>query len=186
MVAEVVVDISNSEVDKVFDYAIPENLDIKAGMRVAVNFAGRKIEGFVMKVKESSDFDKLKEISFVLDDEVLIVPELMEMISFMRSRYHLRYADILRIYVPSALRSGKVAPKILTYLEKGVDYTPSKRAVKQIQALEYVGDKRILSCELKEKFGHSAIKSLLDTGALKRPRCAVCVRSILRAFKTKK
>ncbi|MBR7111023.1 MAG: primosomal protein N' [Clostridia bacterium] len=168
MVAEVVVDISNSEVDKVFDYAIPENLDIKAGMRVAVNFAGRKIEGFVMKVKESSDFDKLKEISFVLDDEVLIVPELMEMISFMRSRYHLRYADILRIYVPSALRSGKVAPKILTYLEKGVDYTPSKRAVKQIQALEYVGDKRILSCELKEKFGSSAIKSLLDTGALKK------------------
>ena len=54
---------------------------------------------------------KLKDISAILDDEVLIVDELMEMVEFMRTRFHLRYADILRLYVPSALRSGKVAPK---------------------------------------------------------------------------
>ncbi len=186
MVAEVVVDISNSEVDKVFDYLIPNDLDIKVGMRVAVNFAGRKIEGFVMKIKEHSDFDKLKEISSVLDDEVLIVPELMEMIGFLRSRYHLRYADILRLYVPSALRSGKVAPKILTYLEKGMEYTPSKRAVKQIQALACVGDKRVLFSELKEKFGHSAIKVLLDIGALKKTETRTMRAPDIASIKDKK
>ena len=168
MVAEVVVDISNSEVDRVFDYNIPNEMNIRAGMRVAVNFAGRKIEGFVMKVKESSSFDKLKDISSILDDEVLIVDELMEMVEFMRTHYHLRYADILRLYVPSALRSGKVAPKIVTYLEKGIDYTPSSRAKKQIEALEYIADKCVLSSELIEKFGQNAVKALIDVGALQK------------------
>ena len=76
MVAEIVVDISNSEVDKVFDYAIPCDMAVQPGMRVAVNFAGRDTEGFVLKVKEKSDFDKLKPINRVLDEEVLIIPSL--------------------------------------------------------------------------------------------------------------
>ncbi len=169
MVAEVVVDISNSEVDRVFDYSIPDGLDIDVGMRVAVNFAGRESEGFVMKIKEKSDFPKLKAISRVLDDERLIIPELMEMTEFMRKRYHLRYADILRLYVPSALRSGKVSPKLITYVERTFNgYEPSSRAKKQKEALDYVGSNTCLLSELNSKFGISAVKALIEAGALNK------------------
>lgn len=169
MVAEVVVDISNSEVDRVFDYNIPENLNIQEGMRVGVNFAGRMIEGFVMKIKPESEYAKLKDISRVLDEEVLIIPELMEMTDFMRRRYHLRYADILRLYVPSPLRSGKVSPRIINYVTRGEsDYTPSSRAKKQIEALEYISERTVLLSEMNEKFGTGAIKSLIAAGALKK------------------
>ena len=64
MIAEVIVDISNGEVDRVFDYNVPSALVLKRGMRVSVPFGRRNIEGYVMKLKESSDLpaDKLKSI----------------------------------------------------------------------------------------------------------------------------
>ena len=51
MIAEVIVDISNSEVDRIFDYSfdIPE---VVRGSRVSVPFGNRKIEGYVVSVKE--------------------------------------------------------------------------------------------------------------------------------------
>lgn len=169
MVAEVVVDISNSEVDRVFDYLIPEDMELEVGMRVAVNFAGRASEGFVVNIKEKSDFPKLKSVLRLLDEERLIIPELIEMTEFMRKRYHLRYADVLRLYVPQALRSGKVAPKIITYVERtDSDFVPSKRAKKQIEALEFIKEGKYLLPEMNQKFGAQSIKSLLLAGALKK------------------
>ena len=50
MVAEVIVDIAHSEVDKIFDYACGD--DITAGMRVAVPFGRSAATGFVVRVKE--------------------------------------------------------------------------------------------------------------------------------------
>lgn len=169
MVAEVVVDVSNSEVDKVFDYEIPKNMAVQPGMRVAVNFAGRDIEGFVVGVKDKSDFDKLKPLTCILDEEVLVLPELFALSDFMREKYHLRYADVLRLFVPSILRSGKVSPQILTYCSKadGCDYEPSKRAVKQIEALDYLDEYGQTSIVyLRKRFGQSAVNALIDKGAI--------------------
>ena len=63
MIAEVIVDITNSEVDRVFDYNIGE-IGVDVGYRVCVPFANRKIEGLVIGIKEKSDLppDKIKNI----------------------------------------------------------------------------------------------------------------------------
>ena len=61
MIAEVIVDVANSEVDKIFDYiAIP---DVSIGDRVLVPFGRRTIEGYVINLKDKSDLpkDKLEE-----------------------------------------------------------------------------------------------------------------------------
>ncbi len=169
MVAEVVVDLSNSEVDRVFDYAIPNDMTVNPGMRVAVNFAGRDMEGFVLKVKEKSDYDKLKYLSRVLDEDVLIIPELFLLLDFLREKYHLRYADVLRLYVPAPLRSGKVNPQIVTYVgvAENSTYEPSKKAIKQIEALNYVDEYGVQNLtELRKKFGASAVNALVEKGAL--------------------
>ena len=50
MIAEVIVDITHSEVDKVFDYNIG-NLSVDLGYRVSVPFGNRKIEGIALWVK---------------------------------------------------------------------------------------------------------------------------------------
>ena len=55
MIAKVIVDISNSEVDKIFDYLIPSNFELAVGDRVLVPFGSRSIEGFCIKITEYSD-----------------------------------------------------------------------------------------------------------------------------------
>lgn len=169
MIAQVVVDVSNSEVDRLFDYLIPQDISVDKGMRVAVNFAGREVEGFVIDVKENSEYDKnkLKPISRILDDEVLIIPELFPLLDFMRKRYHLRYADVLRLFVPSVLRSGKTKPVFESHVVVGDSgYVPSTRAVKQLEALNFLttyGAEKL--SVMRAKFGTSAVNALVDKGA---------------------
>ena len=107
MVAEVIVDISNSEVDKVFDYLIDSSPEIRAGFRVLVPFGKTTVEGYVIKVKESSDYpiEKIKPIHSVLDEYPVISTEMMALMEYMRDRYHLRTVDILRLFIPAQMNS---------------------------------------------------------------------------------
>ena len=74
MIAEIIVDILNSEVDKIFDYNADEN--IKIGQRVLVPFGNRTVEGYVINIKETSSCDKskLKSVIKALDKEVQSEP----------------------------------------------------------------------------------------------------------------
>ena len=68
MIAEVVFPIA---VEGVFDYIVPENFQkkIKIGMSVKVPFATRKTYGLVIRLKENSHIEKLKEIEALRDGE---------------------------------------------------------------------------------------------------------------------
>ena len=106
MIAEVVVDISNDSVDRVYDYfALPTT---QVGMRVRVPFANRLVLGYVLRIKEDTDFDKskLKTIKENLDDLPLIKPELVKLADFMSSRFFLRKADIFKLILPASIRQG--------------------------------------------------------------------------------
>ena len=61
MICEVIVDIAHSEVDKVFEYV--SDVPVAPGTRVAVPFGRSAATGFVMRVKEHSDFpaERLKK-----------------------------------------------------------------------------------------------------------------------------
>ena len=50
LIAGVLVEISNKNVDKIFDYKIPDDLisDIRVGIRVLVPFGRVNLEGFVL------------------------------------------------------------------------------------------------------------------------------------------
>ena len=79
MIAEVIVDVMSSEVDRVFDYQVPDTFSkLTIGYRVKVPFGNRQIEGYVVKLKDATDcpIDKLKSITAILDDYPLIKPDL--------------------------------------------------------------------------------------------------------------
>ena len=75
VVAEVIVDIAHSDVDKIFDYLCGE--EITAGMRVAVPFGRSAATGFVVRVKETSGFpmEKLKRVYRAEEDFPALNPE---------------------------------------------------------------------------------------------------------------
>lgn len=113
MIYEVIVDISNSQVDRVFDYR-GEGYEI--GCRVEVPFGSKRIEGFIVGQKSESDVDesKIKEIVRPLDDFCALSRELLELCGFMRKKYHLRQVDALRLCIPAQMRNGRVKPLFKT------------------------------------------------------------------------
>ena len=103
MIFEVIVDISNSEVDRVFDYIGDETIHV--GCRVLVPFGNRKIEGFVIGQKEHTNYDadKLKSIIKRLDDFVTISPEMIELMHSMVARFNVRLIDALRLFLTAQM-----------------------------------------------------------------------------------
>ena len=88
MIAEVIVDVLSSEVDRVFDYNIPSSLAyIASGYRVQVPFGNRRLEGFVVATKETTDCpkDKLKDIICSLDDFPVLRDELINLVHYMKN-----------------------------------------------------------------------------------------------------
>ena len=78
MVVSVLVEISFNKQEKTFDYLVPDNLvnDIQIGKRVLVPFGKQKLEGFIMDIKENSDYE-LKEIITIIDKEPILTQELL-------------------------------------------------------------------------------------------------------------
>jgi primosomal protein N' (replication factor Y) len=117
MIAEVIVEVSNAEVDKVFDYKIPDFLLGKniVGFRVLVPFGPRKIEGYVIDQKDITKVEpeKLKEIIKLIDEEPAILSEMISLMYFMTNKFHLKKVDVLRLFIPSEMRGEKVKPLLL-------------------------------------------------------------------------
>ena len=101
MILEVIVNISNSDVDRTFDYL---GDDVPIGSRVAVEFGKKRLVGFVIGKKDKSEFCDLKKAQY-LDSP--ISPEQLGLMNFMRKTYNLRYIDVLRLFVPQQLRDEK-------------------------------------------------------------------------------
>ena len=101
MIAEVIVDIANSKLDKIFDYKITTQ-DVFLGSRVIVPFGNRKIEGYVIKIKETSSFEysKLKSILRAVDNIPILTNEFIDLANFMHDKYHVSMASILRLFLP--------------------------------------------------------------------------------------
>lgn len=169
MIAEVIVDILNSNVDKIFDYIIPENLELKVGQRVLVPFANFSKEGYILKIKNNSSYDssKLKSIIKSLDDFSYLNDEIIALMEFLIKSYNLRYADCIRLFVPSSVRNN-VKEKFVKFVKINdeIDLSNIKFNQNQTEILEYVNLNIIKLSELSKKFSTSSINTLIKKNVL--------------------
>lgn len=164
MFAEVIIDQDVKALDKVFEYQIGD-LSIEEGNRVYVPFGNKILQGFVINVKENCNFDekKIKKIISKIDDFSAIKPEMLSLMKFMAKKYHLTLASILRLFIPAEMREGKVKELFETYyyLDENKDIQLNKNAKKQIEAVEYLKEKKKeSSATLNKMFGAAAISAL--------------------------
>ena len=79
--AEVIVDIATEQVDRVFTYRVPPALEGKAGVgyRVRIPFGPREKEGYILRMKETADYEesKVKDIAALLEDYPALLPSLI-------------------------------------------------------------------------------------------------------------
>ncbi|MBS7401121.1 MAG: primosomal protein N' [Eubacteriales bacterium] len=94
--------------DVAWDYLIPSDLNVVRGSCVVVPFGKREIDGFVVDVCDKTDVAPalLKPIHGFATDFV-IKPELLDLLPQICDRFKLRPVDVLKLYLPSAIRAGK-------------------------------------------------------------------------------
>lgn len=170
MIVEVIVDVLNSEVDKIFDYKL--STPVQVGTRVLVPFGNRKIEGYILAIKENSTLtdDKLKTV-ISADTEPVLLPEMIKLIDFMVTEFNLRKIDAIRLMIPSGLRGNKVKQKIVNFA-KVKDYnfdinTLKKTAKNQRDCYEFLKQKESAELSvLNSKFSQSSVKKLIELGVI--------------------
>lgn len=102
-VAGVVVETPLAHLDRVFEYAVPEELSADAvpGARVRVRFAGRDLEGFVVERRAEADHEgRLSPLRKVVSPEPVLTPELLALCRAVADRYAGTLSDVLRLAVP--------------------------------------------------------------------------------------
>ena len=160
-------DIAHSEVDKIFDYVAGE--EIVPGMRVTVPFGNSTTTGFVMRVKEKSDYpiEKLKKIYRAAEEYPALNPECLQLAEKIASRYRCPKALTLRLFLPAEMRTGKVAESYRNFarLVNG-GYPIPERAKQQLALVEFLKTNgEADTAFLRERFG-GALKALEEKGVV--------------------
>ena len=150
--AKIIPGMSNSQIDKMFDYEIPFEMlnKIETGMRVKVPFGGGNslAEGYVIDICDSTDVpeEKIKLIHSIVDKFSLLDKDMTDMAWWMKKRYLATFSSCLRTLLPAGadikntVKSVFVADRIKA--QEFVDKNKGKAKFEgQVKVLEYLLEK---------------------------------------------
>lgn len=128
MVAEVIINRLAKDLNKIFDYIVPTEMEesIKVGTRVFVPFGVKnsETEGFVIGLKETSEFAN-KEI-LKIEDKILTT-ENIELARLMARRYFCNISECIKLMLPPGEKTTNLENRIkdktanFVYLKKDID-----------------------------------------------------------------
>ena len=108
MFAQVIVDVPVKQVNRPFEYRIPAIFEgeIEVGMRVVVPFAGRSVQGFVVSIRPTSEFDgELKEIERLMDLEPVLSKEMIKLGEYMSNHLFAFLIHCYQTMLPAMLKT---------------------------------------------------------------------------------
>lgn len=107
MLAKVIIDIPVAQVNREFDYLVPEQWEeaIQLGMRVEVPFGPRQLLGFVVGFSDETSFTgTLKPISKLLDYRSFLNEELIELSDYLANHLQAFRIAVLQTMLPNLLK----------------------------------------------------------------------------------
>ena len=171
MIAKVLVEINNINVDKTFDYIVPFKYieKIKIGMGVKVPFASRELEGFVLDLVNSTDDNyELKEIISIVDEEPILNNELLHLGQFMSKKYFSTLISCYQTMLPKALKAQNkttINKKMIKYVELCSNSFP-KLKPNQEKIVEYLRINGKVKKEEVNKISVSGVNTLIKNGII--------------------
>lgn len=171
MIAKVLVEINNINVDKTFDYIVPFKYieKIKIGMRVKVPFASRELEGFVLDLVNSTDDNyELKEIISIVDTEPILNNELLHLGQFMSKKYFSTLISCYQTMLPKALKAQNkttINKKMIKYVELCSNSFP-KLKPNQEKIVEYLRINGKVKKKEVNKISVSGVNTLIKNGII--------------------
>ncbi len=173
MVVGVLVELSNKNVDKIFEYCVPHNLidKIKIGIRVIIPFGKMTLEGFVLEIKSEKNIDKeLKYIIDIVDEEVVLNSELLELGKIIKRKTLATLIRCYQVMLPKALkakRGSSINKKFDTiYKLNNINYDYDKLNEKQKSIIDIVKNKTEVIKKELENISSSSLKTLLKKNIL--------------------
>lgn len=169
MVVGVLVQLSSQNIDKIFDYIVPNDLEssIKVGIRVLVPFGRQTLEGFVLEIKDNSDRD-LKEIYSILDRDIVLNDELLLLGKQIQKSTLSTLISAYQVMLPKALKAKAgvlVSKKYQTFYElTDKSYLASSTAQEKI--LKLFSDKKTISRKELLAISSSALSTLIEKKVL--------------------
>ena len=166
-----------------FDYLAAEPLPA-VGCRVRVSFGRQQMVGLVTDHPEQSDLplEKLKPILEVLDPAPLLPPTLWQLLLWSAHYYQHPLGEVLQHALPVLLRQGEAAQRRPVegwqLTPQGLDFTPSKSAERQRQALQLLMDGPLPAADLREvgidsqvltKLAAKGVVEKIDTALAQEP-----------------
>jgi len=111
-VARLWVDTGLSHLEPTYDYLVPQSLDVdvSVGVKVLVDFSGRKVDAFVIARVNSSSVGNLKFIEKVTSPVPLLSTEIIALVAAVARRWGA---------VPSEILSAAIPPRVIS-VEKSV------------------------------------------------------------------
>jgi primosomal protein N' (replication factor Y) (superfamily II helicase) len=102
-IARVLPMLSVPHLDREFDYLVSQEQsdDAQPGVRVRLRFHGRLVDGFILERRSGTDHvGKLAWLERVVSAEVVLTPEIRNLVEAVAARYAGTRADVLRLAVP--------------------------------------------------------------------------------------
>ena len=139
--AEVIVDNTSSNTDRVFTYLIPEEYrNIEIGMRVLVPFGiGNKLlEGIVLNIKGDINFhpSKLKRITEIVDGSSTISKDMLKLSEWMKEEYLCTHIEVLKTIMPTGITNKSKKYVILNKHKYNPNFTRGQKII-----IDYLKDK---------------------------------------------
>ncbi|WP_175988900.1 primosomal protein N' [Bacillus sp. Marseille-Q1617] len=106
-VASVIVDVPAMQTDRTYDYLVPDEWlgSISPGMRVVVPFGPRKIQGFVIELKEKGEVSKLKAITEPMDLVPVLNEELLSLGNWLTDKTLCFKISAFQAMLPAAMKA---------------------------------------------------------------------------------
>ena len=169
MVVGVLVQLASQNVDKIFDYSVPKELEdsMQVGIRVLVPFGRQTLEGFVLEIKDSSQLE-LKEVYSIVDYDIVLNEELLALGKEIQKDTLSTLISAYQVMLPKALKAKAgitIRKKFHTFYQlEQRDYLGTSLPQKKI--LELFHDRKMIPKEELTSISLSALSTLVERKVL--------------------
>jgi primosomal protein N' (replication factor Y) (superfamily II helicase) len=168
MFAEVAIPIY---VNQTFTYLVPERLEIAAqvGCRCLVPFGNRSLTGYIVALNlslnnEELSIESVKEITSILDDTPIIIPDVFELTRWIADYYYAPWGEVLKAALPAGINIS--TEMIISITDSGREHLQTLDAGRierssKWQALQLISaNPGINSRELQKNFTKSRVAAI--------------------------
>ena len=137
-VARIVVEVEPLHLDRLFDYLVPEGVEVVAGQRVQVTFSGRSVRALVVEVVDHTDVpeERLRPIRRQLGAHVWVRPEELAALRWAADRFGAPLADVVRHALPGRTVDVERRAEAAGWFPPGTARRPSSDPAPPPEALE--------------------------------------------------